>query len=1681
MKKLVRFIIGTAIGMFATAALHAAGNLKVTLNPAAAVSAGARWRVDGGSWQASGATLKLNPGTHTVDFNAVIGWIAPTSTNTSVVNGSTTTINATYVQAANVSITLSPSTGQWRLDGGAWQSSAAVVGNVAPGNHAIEYLPLNFYQAPANETVTLAAGQSLSLQRTYTQLSQILISLSPSAGQWRANGGAWQASGASLWVLPGTYNIDYSPLDSYDSPTPEAVTFSAPGSVFVTTRYYTPSNGSLHVDLNPVGAQWRVDGGAWQSSGTTLTLPRGSHTVDYSAITGYAIQGSETVTIVGGQLLSYSRSYTQLGQISVVLNPSSALWRVDGGAWLASGAVSQYLAPGDHMVEYASLAGYISPATESATVTGGQVLTLTRSYIQRPQITITLSPSAAQWRIDGGNWLASGVTASNLAEGSHTIDYSALAGYSAPPSEVITLTNGQPLTLNRSYTQLAQVTVTLTPSNAQWRVDGGAWLASAATSDYLAPGAHTIDYNAVVGYITPSTESVTLVSGQTLGLNRAYLQEAQLTVTLDPAYAQWRIDGGDWLASGATATHLAPTSHTLDYVAVANYDAPPSETLSLGSGENASITRSYTPHPAQVTITVTPTTGQWRVYPILETPSGAWNASGATVGGLLPGRYAIDWSDVAGYNKPGFPTAFDLTAGQQLSISQSYTPIPPRIQVSLSPDYGRFRVNGGDWNLPDTIVTVPSPGSYLVEFSDVTGYYTPAPQTVAVDWGDLDRLNITYTPIPPATLTVKTSPDIGQFRVNGGAWWSSGTTFNQLNAGTYLIEYSSIANYLTPSAQTVTLNPGDVKEVDVTYAPAATLTVRMSPTSAQWRVDGGAWTDNGATVGSLAAGDHRIDYSDVFGYIVPASDTVTLSEGENKTWYATYMTGAATLQVNLDPTAGRWRSDGGSWYNSGDSVMIGSGAHTLEFEAIGGYSTPPAESITLGVDETRSVSRTYAQIVTSYNVVKTFLDAGSGPTLIRGSDGALYVATSSLGNDGAGQVVRINTDGTGYTVVKGFPSITNGALAPNSLIEGHDGVLYGTTANGGVNTNNGTAFKVNKDGTGYTLLHSFDTTYNGTSPNAIIEGSDGALYGTTSLGGGMSNGVIFRMNKDGSNYTIVYWAYGSRGIIEGLNGTLYGTTTGGYFGGTGGSVFKVNRDGTGFTVLKNLNGTTDGATPKAVPLLATDGLLYGTTSAGGSANKGVVYRINPDGTGFTVLRNFLGDSTDGGRLDAPLTEGPDGVLYGATFGGGSSNRGTVFCMNKDGSGYAILRHFTGGVSDGGVLSNRVVIGADGTLYGVDTFGGGDTRGLLFRMNSDGSNFANLLDFGAPNGSVPKWVTEASDGTLYGVTYLGGGYGKGTVFKVNKDGTGFSVLHRVAGGSDGAMPVGHVIEASDGMIYGTTSGGNPPNGTLFRLNKDGTGYAILHTFSASGDAQMPYSGVTEASDGVLYGATLMGGSNGGYGAVYRVNKDGSGYALLHSFANASTEGNTPVCRLLEGPTGLLYGTANSAGANNCGTVFAISKDGATYTVLHTFAGGTTDGAGPATGLCLAGDGRLYGVTSSGGTGGKGTVFGLNLDGTGYAVLKQFSGGADGGTPYYGSVVERNGMLLGTTNVGGSFNGGTVFTLNRDGTAFAVLVNFGIDESDGRAPSGTLWNSTDGALYGTTHYGAQGGVVFKLQLQ
>ncbi|HEY4846907.1 MAG TPA: choice-of-anchor tandem repeat GloVer-containing protein, partial [Methylocella sp.] len=357
----------------------------------------------------------------------------------------------------------------------------------------------------------------------------------------------------------------------------------------------------------------------------------------------------------------------------------------------------------------------------------------------------------------------------------------------------------------------------------------------------------------------------------------------------------------------------------------------------------------------------------------------------------------------------------------------------------------------------------------------------------------------------------------------------------------------------------------------------------------------------------------------------------------------------------------------------------------------------------------------------------------------------------------------------------------------------------------------------------------------------------------------------------------------------------------------------------------------------------SSGNLYGTTIQGGASNTGVVFKLSPGGT-ETVLHSFKLDS-NGANPVAGLIADSAGNLYGTTESGGASQRGVVFKLSPDGTSFMALHSFCVDFplcSDGRFPQAGLIADSAGNLYGTTRLGGASDNGVVFKLSPDGS-FAVLHSFTGSDGFLPEAGLIADNaGNLYGTTLAGGGgsgclgsSGCGVVFKLSPGGTE-TVLHSFTGGSDGSGPTAGLIADSAGNLYGTTTnggGGGGPEcvgsgcGVVFKLSPGGT-ETVLHSFSFS-DGANPGALIADSA-GNLYGTTLTGGaSNGGAahgGVVFKLSPGGT-YTVLYTFCRlpSCSDGDMPAAGLIADNAGNLHATTSNGGAN-AGVVFKLAGTG-----------------------------------------------------------------------------------------------------------------------------------------------------------
>jgi uncharacterized repeat protein (TIGR03803 family) len=354
-------------------------------------------------------------------------------------------------------------------------------------------------------------------------------------------------------------------------------------------------------------------------------------------------------------------------------------------------------------------------------------------------------------------------------------------------------------------------------------------------------------------------------------------------------------------------------------------------------------------------------------------------------------------------------------------------------------------------------------------------------------------------------------------------------------------------------------------------------------------------------------------------------------------------------------------------------------------------------------------------------------------------------------------------------------------------------------------------------------------------------------------------------------------------LVQGTDGNLYGTTSS--------TAFKMTPNGT-FKTLHLFCTQQSCVDVDAGLLLATDGNLYGVTTNGGSSTScpsgcGTVFKLTPNGA-VTVIHSF--SSADGSYPSAALVEGMDGNLYGTTLAGGSSSSctvqgyvgcGTIFRITMTGT-LTTLHNFNG--SDGSFPIAPLIQAIDGNYYGT-TYAGGvynncsvpsgsGTCGTVFKMTPGGS-LTTLHSFNGGDGGNPIGALyQASNANFYGTTWE---YGKpiggdcaytdslcGTFFKITAAGD-LTTLDYFHGAGDAGNPSGAVIRTTDGNFYGTSQYGGL-YGNVFEISAGNVATAVI---GFNGWGANPYGTLLQATNGVLYGTTTNCLSTC-YGTIFSLN-------------------------------------------------------------------------------------------------------------------------------------------------------------------------------------------------------------------
>jgi len=717
--------------------------------------------------------------------------------------------------------------------------------------------------------------------------------------------------------------------------------------------------------------------------------------------------------------------------------------------------------------------------------------------------------------------------------------------------------------------------------------------------------------------------------------------------------------------------------------------------------------------------------------------------------------------------------------------------------------------------------------------------------------------------------------------------------------------------------------------------------------------------------------------------------------------------------------------------------------------------------------------------------------------------------------------------GQTFTTLTNFQGSADGAnpYFGYPILSGGNG--YDTTSAGGT-YDEGTIYKVTSGGT-ITVLYNFCSQINctdGANPLSGLVVSGGNAYGTTYWGGAHGVGTIFEVTPSGTLTTLYSFCsqtncadgeYPIAGLVRASNGNFYGATSGGGLNG-GGTIFEITPGGV-FTTLHSFcspTDCTDGDLPYAGLLQAGTGNLYGTTPFGGANGEGTVFEITLAGQ-FSTLYSFCSQNyptcTDGGLPVAGLILGNDGNLYGTTLNGGTDDSGTVFKITPAGQLTTLYSFCTlSGCTDGLHPYAGLLLASDGNFYGT-TEGGFDpnfifTWGNVFAMTPAGQ-VTSLHNFGVTDGAQPLGgLAEDTQGNLYGTTDFGGTEYNGTIFTLPV-GIPRAPIEQYSGGtretqtnsrsarSKGLIsaPSAKLLDRSRpgisagggiGLSLATSVGARKASGSKAASSVvHPASLTNLLSFNGGNGAFPYYVSLIQGTDGNLYGTTESGGPVE-QGTVFKVTTGGT-LTTLYSFCSQinCSDGAEPFGGLIQASNGNFYGTTSNGGPGAVGTVFQITSVGQLNT-LYTFCSqpGCADGVYITAPVIQGSDGNLYGTAYQGGAhSDAGTIFKLTLSGqltTLYSFCAQ-TGCVDGSGPFAGLVQASNGNFYGTTETGGANSAGTVFEITPAGQ-FTSLYSFCSQSgcADGSQPRATLIQGSNGNFYGTTQNGGanRDGTVFEI---
>ncbi|MFY0675316.1 MAG: T9SS type A sorting domain-containing protein [Bacteroidia bacterium] len=558
------------------------------------------------------------------------------------------------------------------------------------------------------------------------------------------------------------------------------------------------------------------------------------------------------------------------------------------------------------------------------------------------------------------------------------------------------------------------------------------------------------------------------------------------------------------------------------------------------------------------------------------------------------------------------------------------------------------------------------------------------------------------------------------------------------------------------------------------------------------------------------------------------------------------------------------------------------------------------------------------------------------------------------------------------------------------------------------------------------------------------------------------------------NFKVVLLFLGAftQSILFAQNTNLWGVS---YRGGENnrGTIYSINPDGTGFKIRHDFECVNDGANPENALTASGGKYLYGCSNSGGIYELGTLFKYDTSNDSLIKLFDFPGDSL-GGFPSRKMHFGHNGKLYG-TAAGGQYKNGVLFEFDTLKSTYRTLVHFDD-TSNGKISFGGLSYFSDSCIYG-GVSGGPNKDGLVYKYDIRNNKFSTVLDFSKEKGITPiGGIYEIGKDSFLGFAVYSGKTG---LYRYDAANAKMDVIMIFNSRSVGENATGDLFLASNNKFYGvTTRGGTNNIGVFYEYDYKRNQYRIKGSFGAV--RPTPQGFVAEDTNGVIYGTTNGGGKDR-HGHIFEYDIDNDKFSNKAEL-KGGRNGENPVHGLVLAPNGNLYGLTENGGKYGSGTVFKYESSSNKITKIHNFNKGE-GGHSPGRGLVQAQNGKLYGLTHFGGKSNNGVLYEYDPKTSIYTKKIDFEADKTGRTPASIMIVGRNGKLYGTASQGGKNDEGVLFEYDPKSNKITRLHDF--DLSTGGFPIDVLTLSPDeDIIYGIAPYGGNGpmtgGVVFSFKI-